>query len=151
MFLVPYQRTAVESPFSCEKAAERVSAAVDPHGSIFHCDRAFYGSVSKDGFQLVLAAEGKQVSPHVYGKFVGQENGTAVDLVFCPNPFGLLLGVALVLLVFFSEFSKGVGWERSVAETITLLFFADAVLYFGFRRAVRDANRLLCDLLGKYD
>lgn len=152
MFPLPYKRIVIKSSFPPDRAAERISAAVDPDGSMFHCSRAFYGTVTNKGFRLVVVAEGKRLRPQAYGEFVPTESGMSADVTFSLHPYGLLPVVILPLVILGGDLLRGTLTLRSVVEWVLFLLAVDALVYIGgFRSTVRDAERLLRDLLGEYD
>ena len=153
MFLLPYRKIVIESPLTKDIALERISLAVDPDGWLFHCNRAFYGSLLKDGFRLMSAPEARKWTPLLCGRVEPNDVASKVEVTFSWPLLAILYGVlGLFVIPVWGELSKGASLARSLATgTLALLGLHLLTYLLGFHPGVVEAERLLRDLLGVYD
>ena len=143
----------IQSSLTADTVVERITLALDHDGSLFHCNRAFYGKVATDGFRLVAASQGRRWNPLVQGHLEPNGVGTDVKITFSWPPWVVFYAIAALFVIPVSgEFSKGISLARSLATgTLALLAMHFMTYFLAFRPGVRDAERLLRDLLGVYD
>jgi hypothetical protein len=100
-----FKRVVIESTLQPDTMVQRISAALDPEWSVFHRDRAFYGSVAKSRLRLMPAPEGEAVVG------VSSEGvSTKVEIAMSWPPLAVFWVIGgLLLIPLWSELGSSMG------------------------------------------